>query len=490
VDRAELTSAAAAITPDTPVAFVDIETTGCQPGVHRVIDVAVIGATGDRLDFEWQTLVHPGVRISAGITALTGIDDDMIADAPPFERIAKELRERLAGRVFVAHNARFDYGFIRREFGWLGSEWRSPNLCTVRLSRALYPEMPRHNLDAVMEHHGITVEKRHRAMPDAQVLWHLWRKLRADWSREELQAAIELASPRLVLPPQLPADLPDDLPEAPGVYRFYGQGFEGEGEGGESLLYVGKANNLRDRVLDHFRAGVSDAKSLKLATQARRVEWTETAGELGALLLEAREIRERQPVYNRQSRGDGERLTWLFGDGGLAPELVELDAQVLGTGNAFGTWRSQKDARRALESLAREHQWCFKVLGLESPSSKEEMGSCFGFQVGRCRGACVGKEPAVMHLARVKMALMPQRLKPWPHPGPMMWREGSGEHAQLHVIDGWQHLASFDSGDEDALRHWRRRPATSFDMDAYRILTRQLRDARLMPLPVREDSWS
>lgn len=110
MDRAQLISA------DSPVAFVDIETTGCQPGMHRVIDVAVIGVTGDRLDFEWQSLVHPGMRISPGITALTGIDDDMIADAPPFERIARELRERLAGRVFVAHNVRFDYGFIRREF--------------------------------------------------------------------------------------------------------------------------------------------------------------------------------------------------------------------------------------------------------------------------------------------------------------------------------------------------------------------------------------
>ena len=89
----------------------------------------------------------------------------------------------------------------------------------------------------------------------------------------------------------------------------------------------------------------------------------------------------------------------------------------------------------------------------------------------------------MLHLARVKVALMPQRLKPWPHPGPMIWREGAGERAQIHVIDGWQHLGCIDCNDEDALRHWRRRPAEPFDMDAYRILTRQLRDARLLPLP-------
>ncbi len=481
MDRAELTSGAGLL--DVPVAFVDIETTGCQPGVHRVIDVAVIGATGDRLDFEWQTLVNPGVRISAGITALTGIDDSMIADAPPFERVAKELRERLEGRVFIAHNVRFDYGFIRREFAMLESEWRAPNLCTVRLSRALYPEMPRHNLDAVMERHGITVQQRHRAMPDAQVLWQLWRKLRQDWPRGELQAALEKAAQRANLPAALSPDLPDELPEEAGVYRFFGV----SEDGADALLYVGKANNLRERVLDHFRNGAPDAKSLKLSAQVRRVEWTETAGELGALLLEAREIRERQPVYNRQLRSDGERLTWVFDDGGAAPRLTELSADVLATGNAFGTWRSAKDARRALESLAREHQWCFKLLGLESGP-----GSCFGLQVGRCKGACVGKEPAAMHLARVKVALMPQRLKPWPHGGPMVWREGAGERAQVHVIDGWQHLGSFDSRDDEALRHFRP-AAAAFDMDAYRILTRQLKDARLLPLSAvrtRDESWN
>jgi DNA polymerase-3 subunit epsilon len=467
VDRPEL------ISPDSPLAFVDIETTGGHPGVHRVIDVAVIGMTGDRVDFEWQTLVNPGVRIPSGITELTGIDDGMLVDAPPFERIAAELREKLAGRVFVAHNVRFDYGFIRREFAALETAWRAPSMCTVRLSRALYPEMPRHNLDAVIEHHGIAVDSRHRAMPDAVVLREFWRRVRAAWPAGALQDAMDRASLRATLPPALSQDLADDLPESAGVYRFFGDD--------DALLYISKANILRERVLDHFRRGAS-AKSCELAARVRRVDWIETAGELGAALLEARELREHRPVYNRHARGDGERLTWLFARDSSVPRLVGLDARVLRSGDAFGMYRSARLARKALESLARENQWCFKVLGLE-----EGPGSCVGLQVGRCRGACVGKESPAVHLTRVKLKLMPQRLEPWPHEGPMMVREGSRERAQYHVIDGWQHLATLDSDldDADELQRAGTRPqGGDFDVDSYRILTRLLREPRYRPLPL------
>jgi DNA polymerase-3 subunit epsilon len=476
VDRAQLN-----ITRDSPVAFVDIETTGCTPGLHRVIDVAVIGVTGDHVDFEWQSLVNPGLRIPPGITELTGIDNEMLADAPPFEKIAAELRSRLDGRVFIAHNVRFDYGFIRREFARLEAPWSSPNLCTVRLSRALYPEMPRHNLDAVIERHGIVIENRHRAMPDAQALLQFWRKVRAQWGTEELQTGLDLASQRATLPVSLPPDLPEDLPEGPGVYRFFG--FK-EGDGAETLLYIGKANNLRERVLDHFRAGASDEKARKLAAEVRRVQWTATAGELGALLLEAREVRETQPVYNRQVRGGGERLTWWFDDGDAAPQLVQLDADVLRSGNAYGTYRTARDARRALEGLARAKKWCFKLLGLESGA-----GSCVGLQVGRCNGACVGKESAAVHLTRIKLGLMPLRLKPWPHQGPMMLREGEGERIQFHVIDGWQYLGTVEPGGDIREADELQRLATrtrrgEFDIDSYRILTRLLRGPRYRPLPL------
>ena len=301
---------------------------------------------------------------------------------------------------------------------------------------------------------------------------------------------MDLASHRVTLPAALSPDLPDDIPEGPGVYRFFGQA---EGSAEETLIYVSRANNLRERVLDHFRAGAADAKSVRLAAQVRRVAWTETAGDLGASLLEAREVRESQPEYNRQLRGGGERFTWVFEDGDAAPQLVTLNAEVLRSGNAFGTYRAERDARRALESLAREHRWCFKLLGMESGP-----GSCVGLQMGRCNGACVGKESARVHLARVKLGLMAQRLKPWPHEGPMLLREGVGERTEYHVIDGWQYLGTFDGDDLNAQaeRNWKGALARAdFDIQTYRIITRELRERRLLPLPSPsrlrvDDSWN
>lgn len=474
MDRPELS-----ITPDSPVAFVDVETTGCNSGVDRVIDIAVVGARGGELEFEWQSLVNPGVPVSGMITALTGIDAAMLEEAPTFAQIAAELRAKLAGRVFVAHSVRFDYGFVRREFSRCGVTWSSPALCTVRLSRALYPEIERHNLDALIGHHGIEVANRHRALPDARVLLELWRRARSEFAGEDLLQAIALAAPRVELPAFLPADLADELPEGPGVYRFFGHAEDG----GEELIYVGKANNLRERVLSYFMAGPRATRESRIAAQVRRVEWTETAGELGALLLEAREIRERQPRCNRQLRGAAERYTWVLEEN-EPPRLAELDSDVLRSGNAFGLYRSMKDARRALAEMARVQLWCLKVLGLE-----EGEGSCLGYQVGRCKGACVGAEPRTRHLTRVKLGLMSQHLPAWPHAGAVMVREGRGERTALHIFDAWQHCATVDPLQCDVpLAELAYSPSArrrGFDLDDYRILTRLLRQSRyrFQPLP-------
>jgi DNA polymerase-3 subunit epsilon len=282
-----------------PIAFVDVETTGGRAALHRITEIAIIGMDAGEVQWRWSSLVNPGVRIPSGIERLTGITNEMVAEAPEFSALAPEISRRLEGRRFVAHNARFDYGFVRNEFRRIGRSFTAPVTCTVRLSRALFPDSPRHSLDAIMSRHGLECDRRHRALPDAEVLAQFWQLLLQSQSSQTLEAAIDEVSRRPSLPSHLSADLLDDLPDGPGVYRFWG---ESEAEG-ETLLYVGKANNLRERVLSHFGVALRDGKAQRLAQQVRRVDWHETAGELGALLLEARWVKEQQPVYNRRLRG-------------------------------------------------------------------------------------------------------------------------------------------------------------------------------------------
>ncbi|MFO1428113.1 MAG: GIY-YIG nuclease family protein [Steroidobacteraceae bacterium] len=254
------------------------------------------------------------------------------------------------------------------------------------------------------------------------------------------------------------------------MYRFIGEA--------DALIYVGKAVNLRERVLAHFAGATRDAKSQRLATQVRRVQWQETAGELGALLLEARLVRELQPVYNRRLRGRGASWTWAFADGDSAPRLVDLDAHPLGAEDAFGLYPSERQARSALLRLAREARLCLRVLGLEAGAA----GSCFGYQVGRCAGACVGAEPLPRHAIRAKLALARLKLRSWPWPGPVGVEERSALGLQqLHVVDRWQYLGTLTRGGERALFA----PRPGFDADAYRILVRHLqpgaRNLRSLP---------
>jgi DNA polymerase-3 subunit epsilon len=365
----------------------------------------------------------------------------------------------------VAHNARFDYGFIRGELRHAGLCYAAQLACTVKLSRKLYPEMPRHNLDAVMAHHGIACASRHRALPDAQVLWALWQKLRAEWPAETLDAAIAEVARHQLLPPQFPAELIDEIPESSGVYRFFGVG--------DALIYVGKANNLRERVLGHFAGTNRNSKSRRLSEQTLRIEWTETAGELGALLLEARLVRELKPVYNRRLRG-GETFTWMIGDGAARPRIVDLDREPLGQEDAFGLYRSERAARNALSKLARDEKLCLKAMQLEAGA-----GSCFGYQLGRCAGACVGAESLARHNVRLKLAMIKLRLKAWPWDGPVGISESSPTGLnQIHVVDAWQYLGSLagaDHFDANACLDTQFDRAAQFDADAYRLLSRYLK---------------
>lgn len=446
---------------DQPFVIVDVETTGANPVYDRVTEVGLIEVERGGSVAEWSTLVNPGTRIPPAIQSLTGITDDMVALAPTFAEIARPLLARLQGKLLVAHNARFDYGFLRNEFRRAGVRYSSRVLCTVKLSRRLFPREARHNLDALMERHGLACEARHRALGDARVVWEILKQ----WRGKVPAQAVATAVDALVRAPAVPAGLAegalDDIPEAPGVYLFYGEN--------GAALYVGKSINLRSRILAHFAGDHRDARDMKIAQQVKRVDWVETAGELGALIEESRLVKRLAPVYNRRLRRAAELCAWHWRAEALLdpPRLVGAhDLAQVRLDDLHGLFRSRSAALEALRGIAAAHHLCPIVLGLEKGK-----GPCFAHQLKRCRGACVGKESRAQHGLRLAAALAQLRMRPWPFKGRIGVRERGAMRGELIVLDRWCYLGTVRSEAELEELNGVRPPA-AFDLDTYKILTR------------------
>lgn len=254
--------------------FLDLETTGATATKDRITEIGMVMVSEQGIT-RYSQLVNPQTRIPEFIQGLTGITNEMVEDAPIFEDIASEVFDRINGRLFIAHNARFDYGFIKNEFKRLGIDFRARVLCTVKLSRKLYPDEPRHNLDALIARHDLVQSGRHRALADADLIYQFWEKLQLKFPAPQLAQAVAELSARPSVPSHLDPDLPEQLPETHGVYIFYGEN--------NFPLYVGKSNNLRKRVMSHFASDHSRGKELSLSMQVRRVDWIETPGEVAAL---------------------------------------------------------------------------------------------------------------------------------------------------------------------------------------------------------------
>src|SRR6187455_518507 len=283
------------------IAFVDLETTGTTPKGDRVTEIGIVRVVDGRLVEEWSTLVNPECPIPEEIQALTGITNAMVRGKPTFSELRREVAERLEGHVFVAHNARFDYGFLKNEFRRVEMKFTAEVLCTVRLSRRLFPEAPGHSLDAIIARHGLDAmvagdaasrTGRHSALGDARALWGFVQALYRECETDEVDAAVRRLLKTPSLPPQLAPDVLDHLPEGPGVYRFYGVN--------ELPLYIGKSVNLRDRVRSHFSSDYRSANDIRISSEIRRIEVEETAGELGALLKEARLVKELLPLHKHR----------------------------------------------------------------------------------------------------------------------------------------------------------------------------------------------
>ncbi len=441
------------------LAIVDLETTGADPSRDRITEIAILLTEGDQLLGQWSTLVNPGIPIPARIQALIGITDAMVADAPAFAEIADTVWTKLSGAVFVAHNARFDYGFLRAAFEAERKPWDAPVMCSVKFSRALDPEHSRHGLDAIIARGGYTIDARHRALDDAMIVWRFLQDAltRADDAR--LQKAWDKAYATGTVP-RLPRGELEALPDSPGAYVF--RGATGQ------ILQIGRARDLRSQVLGLFTATRTDAKSKRLAASVHDVETWPCAGELGAQLQELallRRLKEPQPT---------QALGWRWLKDAAELPLLRLEdlhaSDPAEWHNLFGNFRGEREARAALQEMARQHRLCATRIGLEVAA-----GPCQGAHLGRCNGVCAGKENPRLHDLRLATALASLRLRPWPWPGTVVIREShpGSERAETHVFDHWCHLGSAGS-EADLGELLARPPARRFDAEIYRLLQRWL----------------
>jgi DNA polymerase III epsilon subunit family exonuclease len=269
----------------------DLETTGGSATGDFVTEIAAVRIDHDAVTERWSSLVNPGVPISYFIQNLTGINDAMVEYAPRFKQVADKLLALLEGSVLVAHNAAFDHGFLRGEFARLNHDLRIPSLCTVRLSRKLYPQFKSHGLDAIMQRHHLQTDARHRAMGDVDMVLAWLAQAQAEFGIDRLrEAAQALLQPPLGLPVHLETQV-DDVPDSPGVYLFYGDAV--------APLFIGSGVNLRQRVTAQLQTASKSTRDRGIAANTRRIETRICAGEVGALLLEKKLVAQLKPTYGR-----------------------------------------------------------------------------------------------------------------------------------------------------------------------------------------------
>src|SRR6186713_1694243 len=271
-------------------AIVDIETTGGYAENHRITEVAIYLHYGLQVTESFHTLINPGRNIPYYITGLTGITTEMVLDAPTFEEVAEDIFKRLDGKIFVAHNAHFDYSFLKKEFESAGINWQSKKLCTVRLSRKIIPGLRSYSLGSLAESLGIEITNRHRAGGDAAATAKIFDQLLRRDRDGYIIKVLKRNSGETVLPPNLSKEEFDKLPALPGVYYFLNER--------GNVIYVGKAINIKKRIAGHFTGEAREWSRSKIRNEIHHVTFELTGNELIALILEAQEIRRLWPKYN------------------------------------------------------------------------------------------------------------------------------------------------------------------------------------------------
>ena len=372
-------------------AVVDIETTGSHAGFGKITEIAIIIYDGRKITDRYITLINPEVAIPHWISSLTGITNEMVEEAPRFYEVARKIYQMLEDKIFVAHNVNFDYNFIREEFRSLGSDINLKKLCTVRLSRKIFPGLPSYSLGNLCKSLNVRINDRHRAFGDAEATAKILGMLIRSDEKGYLTKFLKKSSPETYLPPNLPREQYDGLPESAGVYYF----FDNNGK----VIYVGKANNIKSRIKGHFSPGSETNRKPRMMEEIHGISYELCGNELVSLLFEANEIKRLWPVYNRAHK-------WVVLNYGVyayedrqgykrfSISRTKKDEQPL---IAF---KSHEEARNFMLRMTSQFNLCPKFTGLQNGA-----GACFDHRIKQCKGACAGKERPGSYNRRVRKFL-------------------------------------------------------------------------------------
>lgn len=372
-------------------AIVDIETTGGYAENHRITEIAIYHHDGISITDSYHTLINPGRNIPYYITGLTGITSEMVSLAPSFERVAKEIHQWLDGKIFVAHNAHFDYSFLRKELEQVGIAWNARKLCTVRLSRKIIPGLRSYSLGSLAESLGIEIKNRHRAGGDAEATVKVFDELLQRDRESYILKTLKKNSGETILPPNLPKEVYDKLPVQCGVYYFH--------NAHGTVIYVGKAVNIKKRITGHFTGEAREWSRSKIRNEIHHISYELTGSELIALILESQEIRRLWPKYNQAQKFKSEE--WGIYDYEDRNGYIRFSVNAVTRGSRpLIRFTSKGDAWNFLWAKVREFDLCPKLSGLQVTK-----GLCFDYQSGECKGACMCLESETTYNKKTNRAI-------------------------------------------------------------------------------------
>jgi len=371
--------------------IIDIETTGGSPAKEKITEIAIFVHDGQKVVDEYVTLINPEKNIPYFISQLTGINNEMVADAPKFYEVAAEILKRTENTIFIAHNVSFDYGFIKNEFKELGYDFNRERLCTVKLSRKLIPGKKSYSLGNLCKDLGIVINDRHRAAGDALATVKLFELLLKCNGAENPISIYNINEDKIKsLSSSVDKEFLRDLPEKTGVYYFYNYNKE--------IIYVGKSKNIKARVMQHFN-NANSKKAIEMKNAINDISVELTGSELVALLLESDEIKKNKPKYNRAQRR-------TMSSSGLYRFTNEKGYDCLKIGkidkntDPVTTFASAADGKDFINNLIDKYNLCQKLCGVY-----ETENACFFYHIKQCRGACVGEESPDSYNKRVNQAL-------------------------------------------------------------------------------------